>query len=235
MNTLRLRHDYEESAVQLRGEFTDARDVDETLDSDTIVLSPDGKLEALLLCGVIPRDEHLLAYELWKNVRQRCQQQAGCRAGAEAMHRSRSITGELSPRTGTNERVVEVLRKQGVRQGIIGYLDGNPCRKTPLTAKHPEMLNGNRTLIELVDELYQQHVPELHAFQKAEVKKVPRWRLWHTAFSTVYVIKQLKTASYHRELGQFARRHDGNNAAGEFYRRCACSSALADRHRLQAG
>lgn len=62
------------------------------------------------------------------------------------------------------------------------------------------MLDGNERLIKLVDQLYAQHLPMFHAKQWAEVEKVPRWRLWNTVFSTIYLGKNLRTA-YHTDRG----------------------------------
>ncbi len=215
MNTLKLKHDYEDSAVQFAGEFTDAEDGDLTLDEDTKVFAPDGSLQAILLCDVIPRTDHLLAYELWKNVNGQVTNRPEA-VGAKATHRSTSPSGELSPRTGTNERIAKLLRERGVRQGILGYLDGPTCRKTALTVKHPELLDGNRNLIERMDRLYAEYAPEFHSLQKAEVERIPQWRLWDTSFTTVYVIKQLKEASYHRDKGNLGGGLTAITPCGEF-------------------
>jgi hypothetical protein len=215
MNTLRLRRDYEDSAVHLKGEFADPSDVDLFVNKNTIVLAPDGSLQAILIRDVIPRNEHLLAYELWKNVNGDLSNRPDA-VGVESTHRSKNAIGELSPRNGVHADVVTVLREQGVRQGIIGYLDGSGCRKTALTVKHPEMLRGNRSLIERMDRTYAEHAPEFYAIQRAEVAKVPAWRLWGTAFSTVYVVKQLKAAGYHRDTGNLTGALTAITPCGEF-------------------
>lgn len=66
------------------------------------------------------------------------------------------------------------------------------------------MLDGNRSLIERIDYLYAKHAPEFYGQQKAEVERGGRrWRLWKTAFTTIYIIKQLRDAAYHRDVGNF--------------------------------
>jgi hypothetical protein len=217
MNQLRLKHDYEESAAPLEGEFTEATDVDVSLDTDTTILGPDGRLQAILLCGVIPRTDHLLAYELLKDVDGDVSNRPKA-VGVEATYRSKSPRGEWSSRQGVNEDYVKQLRKEGARQGILGYLDGSPaCRKTRLTDDHPEMLDGNRNMIELMDSLYAQHAPEFYDMQKAEVEKAgPNWRHWDTAFTTIYVIKQLKDASYHRDSGNLPGALTAITPCGDF-------------------
>jgi hypothetical protein len=62
------------------------------------------------------------------------------------------------------------------------------------------MLDQNEQLIKRVDELYAQHMPSFYAIQRAEVEKAPCWRLWNTAFTTVYIIKKLRSA-YHPDRG----------------------------------
>jgi hypothetical protein len=60
------------------------------------------------------------------------------------------------------------------------------------------MLSGNRPLIELVDRLYAKYVPSDYAIQRAAVERNPPSRLWLTAFSNVYILKQWATA-YHKD------------------------------------
>jgi thymine dioxygenase / DNA helicase len=96
-----------------------------------------------------------------------------------------------------------MLKKRGVRHGMLGYLDATQDKsfhKTRLTKKHPKMLRRNKTLIELVDKLYKQYLRDIYALQRTEVKKAPRCRLWHTAFSTIYLAKNFRTA-YHTDHG----------------------------------
>ena len=68
-----------------------------------------------------------------------------------------------------------------------------------LSSEHPEMLSDTKPLIKLVDALYAHHLPAFYALQRAEVKKAPG-RLWHTAFSSIYIAKNFRTA-YHVDRG----------------------------------
>jgi hypothetical protein len=113
------------------------------------------------------------------------------------MTRKGKWTTFASPRSGVHERVLKIIE---ARQGLLGY-SGRPCRQTMLTKRCPEMLEGNQRLIECVDALYARHVPHLYAIQRAEIEKAdPRWRLWATAFSTIYLAKNFRTA-YHTDRG----------------------------------
>jgi hypothetical protein len=202
MKTLLLKHDYREAAAKLVGQFPDRSHATLTLDADTKVIAPDGIITALLLCNVIPSALHKLAYELWKTVDQLPSNRATA-AGAPSLPRLKS-DGTLGERRVVPESVLEVLEEQGARQGVLGYLDATadqPCHQTRLSINRPEMLDGNRQLIERVDQLYLQNMPRLHAKQRTEVEKAgPWWRLWNTAFTTTYIAKNFRTA-YHTDSG----------------------------------
>ena len=51
-----------------------------------------------------------------------------------------------------------------------------------------------------MNELYAQRLPSFYARQRAEIEKAPHWHLWDTVFTTIYIIKNLRTA-YHTDPG----------------------------------
>jgi hypothetical protein len=197
MRNLILPSDYKKAVKELLREFPAPSHVDVTLRADTTVFALDGTLIAVLLRNVIPEDLHLLAFELWKPINGIPSNRATA-VGTRSLPRTMNTNGVASPRFGVNEHVLAVT--QG-RYGTLGY-EGSPrCRRTPLTTKSPEMLEGNRPLIELVDRLYRQQLPDIYAQQLSEIKQAgATWRLWNTAFSTVYLAKNLRTG-YHRDSG----------------------------------
>lgn len=201
MKTVVAKRDYQQATRGLEGQFPDPSHVRQTLAESTRVMAPDGRITALLLCDAIPPALHKLAYELWKTVNEVPSNRATA-AGSRSLHRIKT-DGTLGKRRGVPRNVLRVLAGQGAAHGSIGYLDATPdqrCHKTPLSMKRPEMLDGNERLIRLVDELYKRHLPAFYAKQKVEVERVPRWRLWNTAFTTVYIAKNFRTA-YHRDNG----------------------------------
>jgi len=195
MKTIFLRHDYRKAAAELEGQFADPSHVLQTIAEDTKVIVPHGTIGAVLLCNVIPPMLHKLGYELWKDVDGLPSNRATA-VGAPSLPRLRS-DGTLSYRRGVPKSVLEVLKERGTRTGNIGYLNGH---ETPLTIKRPEMLQGNKPLIKLVDSLYKQYLPTFYAKQRAEIEKAPHCRLWHTVFSTIYIAKNFRTA-YHTDSG----------------------------------
>jgi hypothetical protein len=200
VKTILLTRDNQEAAKKLEGKFPSPSHVRETLTEDTKLIGKDGTV-ALLLRNVIPIPLHKLAYELWRTVHELPDNRATA-VGTTSQWRRKS-DGSLGKRRGVIEDVKKLLRERNTAHGLIGFLDAtpdHPCHKTPLTKDHPEMLEGNERLIKLVDELYKFHLPDFYARQRAEIEKVPRWRLWQTVFSTIYVAKNFRTA-YHYDTG----------------------------------
>ncbi|MGA8010942.1 MAG: hypothetical protein WB949_00760 [Candidatus Acidiferrales bacterium] len=196
MKTLFLKHDYGQAAAKLLGQFAAPSHVDLTLDKDTRLIAPGGRIFAVLLRDVIPPELYKLAYELWKPVNGNVSNRITA-VGTKSLPRSKNKKGKPSPRSGVN---IDVLKLLEARQGIIGYLD-RPCRRTTLTKRRPEMLNGSKRLTKLLDQLYARYLPTFYSIQRAEVEKVgPAWCLWATAFTTIYIAKNFRTA-YHRDRG----------------------------------
>jgi hypothetical protein len=201
MKTLQLKHDYKEAAAKLAGQFPAPSHATLILHEDTKVIAPDGRIIAVFLSQRIDRELYKRAYKLWKAVPDLPSNRA-IAVGSRSLPRHRT-DGTLSERRGVPKSVLKILEEQGVRQGTLGYLDATPdqpCHETPLSTKRPEMLERNALLLETVDKLYAQHLPSQHAMQQAEVENAPRWRLGRTAFTTVYIVKNLRTA-YHADRG----------------------------------
>jgi hypothetical protein len=193
MQTLQLEEDYKEAAAKRRGKPPHRLNAALTIDHDTTVIAPDGSITAVLLCGVIPRALRKIAYPLWEKVNDTVSNRVAA-SGTVSLHRYTSEDGAPSPRSGVHVGVERVLK---ARQGLLGYVDQ---RKTALTTRHPEMLEENWPLIELVDAQYAKHAPTFYVFQRAEVEKTPQCRLGNTAFTTIYIAKKFRTA-YHPDTG----------------------------------
>lgn len=216
METFWLRHDYKEATAELRGKHPAPSHIDQTIDKDTVVIAPGGTVLAVLITQKIDPELYKPAYELWKTVCELPSNRATA-VGSPSLPQHRK-DGTLSERRGVPKLVLEILEEQGVRQGVLGYLDATPdqsCHETPLSINRPEMLDRNELLIKRVDELYAQHMPSLYAIQRAEVEKAPRWRLGNTVFTTIYIIKQLRSA-YHADRGNLRGVMSAMLPMGEF-------------------
>jgi hypothetical protein len=201
MTPLLLRRDYKEATAGLEGKHPAPSHADQTLDQDTVVIAPNGNIAAVLITQQIPPELLKPAYELWKTIDELPSNRATA-VGSSSLPQLRK-DGTLSERRRVPEIVLETLKEQGVGQGVLGYLDATPdqpCHKSPLSLNRPELLDRNELLIKQVDDLYAQHMPSHHSLQLTEVEKAPHWRLWHTAFTTIYIVKNLRSA-YHADRG----------------------------------
>jgi hypothetical protein len=122
MRPLLLEYDYHDLAAKLRRKYPDPVHATQTIEQDTLVIAPDGKIIALLLCGVIPKELYKSAHEYWKKVKGLPSNRATA-MGTESLHRSTNKDGVPSPQSGVNASVLGVLKKRGVRQGILGWDD----------------------------------------------------------------------------------------------------------------
>jgi len=201
MKILLLKDDYREATLGLKGHFPHRSHFSEPVHEDTRIKTPYGDVCAELHCNVIPPSLHKFAHKLWKHVKELPSNRA-IATGSLSLLRLKN-DGTLGNRRAVPMRALRVLAQQHTAQGSIGYLDATPdqpCHKTRLTKDHRKMLDDNKPLITLVDQLYNQYLPDIYARQRAEVENVPRWRLWDTAFTTIYLAKNFRTA-YHRDRG----------------------------------
>jgi hypothetical protein len=201
IKTLQLTRDYKIAIAKLKGQHAAPSHVDQIIDQDTVVIAPNGNIIAVLLKQVIEPGLCSRAYKSWRPVDELPDNRATA-VGSLFLPRIRK-DGTLGERNSVPKSVLKILKKQGVRHGMLGYLDATPdqpCHKARLTEKHPKMLHRNKTLIELVDKLYKQYLRDIYDVQRAEVQKAPYFRLWLTVFSTIYLAKNFRTA-YHTDHG----------------------------------
>ena len=211
-----LKHDYKAMTAKLEGQHAAPSHVDTIISKDTVVIAPGGRILAVLLTQRIAPSFYNRAYGLWKTVDELPDNRSTA-VGSDSMRRINK-NGFPGKRRAVPGEVLKILEEQGVRQGILGYLDrssGQGCRMTPLTRKRPELLYQNKSLIRRVDRLYAQYERQLHAVQKAEVEKSPNYRLWDTAFTTVYVVRCLRCA-YHCDAGNLRNVLSAIMAMGRF-------------------
>jgi hypothetical protein len=199
MKLLRLRHDYQEAAAQLEGQFPDPAHATQSIEQDTHVTAHDGSTIAVFLSQRIDPELYRLAHALWKPVKGVPSNRATA-VGVKSLHTSMNRYGVPSPRSGVPRVVLDVLKSKGVGQGILGFSrvprQKAKLTRTTLTIRSPEMLDVNRPLVKLVNRLYKYYLPDLYAKQRTVVKKIPHLR--QTAFSTIYVVKNWQTA-YHAD------------------------------------
>lgn len=210
MRTLRLNKEH--NAEELESKHPIASDAEQFIDRDTVVLARDGRLIAVLLRERIEAGMYSSAYSMW------------CKVNGPLSNRPKAVgveplpspkkDGTLSPRVGVHKKVLAVLKEQHAAQGILGW-DFKRGTQTKLTIHHPEMLDDNKRLIKRVDKLFKHYLPSVRAFQRAVLKTHPCCRIWHTAFSNIYIVKNLSTA-YHQDEGNLPGGMTAIMCMGEF-------------------
>jgi hypothetical protein len=131
MRTMLLNRDYKEAAAALKGQHPAPSHAGQLINEDTVVIAPDGSIPAVLLKQRIDPALYNPAYELWKTVDELPSNRATA-VGSPSLPRIK-IDGTLSERMGIPQSVLEILDAQGVRHGILGYLDATPDQPCHLT------------------------------------------------------------------------------------------------------
>lgn len=112
--------------------------------------------------------------------------------------------GLLSPRIATSKELVKTVGGKADFLGFYRYKNkakGVPdCKRTGWTKSHPDIYDGTIPFIQRVDEVYRTCAPEPYARQVEYLKTIPEWRIGKTAFTTLYVIKNLPTACHRDEM-----------------------------------
>jgi hypothetical protein len=95
-----------------------------------------------------------------------------------------------------------------VASGVIGYYEktpflGQPCRMTGYTRRGLKQFMRGIPFLEAIDTEFKKLVPEAHKKQLAAVSKKPMYQISDTAFSTLTINMNFRTA-LHKDAGDFA-------------------------------
>jgi len=200
---LTVQPDWDYEAEALRKTVPDASHVTRTFDGDFRLRATDGSIVALLLRNVIPEKLQNRAFESWwfrvsKQVTDRTDV-----LGSASLPKGMRRDGTPSGYFGVNKDILNNTHAGKARQATLGWGKG---KLTPITKKYPQMLDDNRELVELVDQLFKKHLPQFHekarmAIKKA-IKKEPetfeKCRRWKTAFTSIYLLKAW-SSRYHKD------------------------------------
>lgn len=94
-----------------------------------------------------------------------------------------------------------------VSSGVIGYYEktpflGKPCRLTDYSRRRLKYYLHGISFLEAIDAQFKRLVPTAHAKQLAAVKAHPSYRIGDTAFSTLTLNQNFRTA-LHKDAGDF--------------------------------
>lgn len=201
MNEIRLTEQLPDSVVdRLCGSFlTVEKHASVVVTAECRVLKPSGAPLFVLLKRAVPDDLCRVAFDSL--------------SAAAAPATNRGIAAGKN-RDGVTR--VQRVRKDGTRSkttvsavpansGIVGYFDRYPrmpyCRQTAYSLEHPDRFRAALPFVEHVDKVFREHLPDRHAAQMAAVNAThPDWILGRTAFTTITVNRNFRTA-VHKDAG----------------------------------
>lgn len=106
------------------------------------------------------------------------------------------------------KKVLSKMRVNNVvASGVIGYYEktpflGQPCRMTGYTRSGLKQFIHGLPFLEAIDNQFKTLVPAAHKKQLAEVSKKPMYQIGDTAFSTLTVNSNFRTA-LHKDAGDY--------------------------------
>jgi Oxygenase domain of the 2OGFeDO superfamily len=170
-------------------------------DESTTVVTPEGQVLAILIKDALPNilcstAEPFLLKSATANVIGSFRATA---AGTKMEHPIKK-DGTVSKML----QVPDVPRLRGAKNGVLGYMDKsnlNPCRTTSYTRDHWEQFSTTvMPYVQAVEQVFQTHMPERWAAQKAVAATTPDYTITGTSFSTVTVNLNFATA-VHKDAG----------------------------------
>src|ERR1700755_2917249 len=125
MRLLQLNHDDEAGALELRGTYANVSHYDEVISDDTVVLTPNGDVVAVLVTDAVSVQSQAAAYEQLKKV-PGLPTNRGTAVYKGSMQRRVRNDGKLTNTITVASNVIEHLRKRGTRGDVLGFLESSP-------------------------------------------------------------------------------------------------------------
>lgn len=106
-----------------------------------------------------------------------------------------------------NGKLSKMRVNNNVFSSVLGYFEqtpfmGLPCRLTSYTQKYFKQFKHGIPFIEALDDTFKRLVPDKHALQKKAADAKPFYRIGDTAFSSVTINRNFRTA-LHMDDGDF--------------------------------
>ncbi len=191
---------------------------------DVYGIQPDGseRLLAKFRKSVLPKEACQQAYEALYKVAQLWTDNRGAAAGMLNLRHVPGHVGSVVKRgkfrvfykSADGNKATKGNTGNEVRSNIIGYYDrpdrnalrggermhGPPCRQTAFTRDEVGKWRACQPLIRAVDHEFSRLVPDRHSAQLARCRMTPKFQIGDTAFSTVTVNYNYRTA-LHKDAG----------------------------------
>src|SRR5277367_368988 len=214
MRVMQPDWDFADEAERLRNSVPQAEHARETLAEDFCLRAMDGSVVALFLRGVIPARLHRRAFRSWyPRVKSHVTDRTEV-LGTVTMSKSTCRDGAPSGFKGVNDEILASTPAGTALQATLGC--SSKGNVTPMTEKHPDMLEDNRELAELIDHQFKKHLPQFREKALREIKKAPkRCRLLNTAFTSIYLLKSW-SSRYHKDSNNLRGVLTALTALGDF-------------------
>jgi hypothetical protein len=219
MKLLQLNRDDRVAAQQLKGTYAQTWQYDHVVSDDSICLTPGGEVLAVLVADVLTRYAQRKAYRNLNTISGMPSNRATAVYRGSSLPRIRKRDNSLSRTRQVPNSILDLLQRKGVRADVLGYLDPTPrirkCRLSGWSLNKPEVLKGVMPLVHEVDDVFRSWIPDRYAAQLAVVHQVPGWYLHGTAFTTITVNKNFRTA-YHTDRGDLKAGFSTLTTLGKF-------------------
>jgi hypothetical protein len=230
MRLLQLNHDDERGARQLKGTYANSAHYDYVVDDDTVVLTPDGEVLAVLVAGVLSSRARRRAYKHLSTIYGMPSNRATAAYRGSSLPRVVKKTGKLSRTRQVPTSVLDLLKSNGVRADVLGSLDATPrirrCRLSSWSLKNPEVLRGTCRLVQEVDDVFKVWIPDRYTAQLNVVLQALGWQVHGTPFTTLTINKNFRTA-YHTDKGDLKAGFSCLTTLGKFTGGCWWFPAIA--------
>lgn len=177
-------------------QFMDEKHYDVLYDEDVFVRKPDGSPLLVLLKKAIPT--HVNAYA-WSALK---------KYSPNTDNRSIASGIEAEPRKkmdGTYSKTTRVPKGWGVGSGIVGFYERTVrmpyCHPCSWNDKNPERLHKLLPMVDCVNNLFKEHLPDKWQSQLGYCEKISKeWLIGNSVFTTLTVNKNFRTAA-HKDAG----------------------------------
>jgi hypothetical protein len=181
---------------------------------DVAAGAPPRKLVAKLRKGVFPKETIQVGWDAFRLLAIPSRNRGAAAGpidlkGTYWSRRKPVETTGWSTRYMQNGKVSKMRVNNVVASGVIGYYEktpflGQPCRMTGYTRRGLKHFLHGIPFLEAIDGQFKKLVPDSHRKQLAEVKKKPMYQISDTAFSTLTINMNFRTA-LHKDAGDYSQ------------------------------
>lgn len=199
------------------GTYGTEKDADEIFDEDVDVWAKDPetgerKLLARFRKNVLPHNLIKIGWEAYYQTAA-ASRNRGAAAGPIKLDseywkkRKPTDVNKWSARYMQNGKLSKMRVNNNVFSSVLGYFEqtpfmGLPCRLTSYTQKYFHQYKHGLPFIQAIDGVFQKLIPDRHAKQLAAAKKMPMYQIAGTAFSSLTINRNFRTAQ-HMDDGDF--------------------------------